>query len=121
VILIADGCWVLGDLRWANIAEIGFKFGLKSIADGVHQCVGIVGDHEGHRLFLYGIKRALGLGFLACCRGLYGCDFDGGILSAVLRFQLCIDGEKGSKGCDDVLGNGNHGGNLLLLGVCVRR
>ncbi|MFM2254775.1 MAG: hypothetical protein RLZZ47_264 [Bacteroidota bacterium] len=88
------------------------------------QFADLVGDHERHRLFLNGVKRALGLGFLDCCRGLYGCDFDGGILSAVLRFQLCIDGEKGGEGCDgcdDVLGNGNHGGNLLLLGVCVRR
>lgn len=71
VILVPDGCGFLGDFRCANIAEIGFQFSLQTSANGVYQCVGIVGDHERHCLFLNGVDDAFCLGVLGDVIGLY--------------------------------------------------
>ena len=71
VILVPDGCGLLGYVGGAYVSKVGFQLGLKTSTNGVYQCVGIVGDHECHRLFLDGVDDSFCLGVLADVIGLY--------------------------------------------------
>lgn len=83
VILVTDGGGFGGDEGVAYVAKVGFKFLLKSVADGVDERIGVVGPHKSHRLLLDGVERSFeGDGFLrwswAGIIGDGGCAFGGG-------------------------------------------